>query len=85
MVGRAVASAVNLLDLEHVLVGGSVALGYGEVFLDAANREMAALCKLEYSRGVKISRVGLGEDAPLVGAAAVGFKSLGIDPRAKWT
>lgn len=85
MVGRAVASAVNLLDLEHVLVGGSVALGYGEVFLDAANREMAALCKLEYSRGVKISRVGLGEDAPLVGAAAVGFKSLGIDPRATWT
>jgi len=81
MVGRAVASAVNLLDLEHVLVGGSVALGFGQVFLEAANREMAALCRLDYSMGRKISGVGLGEDAPLVGAAAVGFKGLGIDPR----
>ena len=81
MVGRAVASAVNLLGLERVLVGGSVALGFGQVFLDAANQEMVALCRLEYSNGSKISRVGLGEEAPLVGAAAVGFKSLGIDPR----
>ena len=37
MVGRGVASVVNLLDLERVLVGGSVALGFGKVFLDAAN------------------------------------------------
>lgn len=83
MVGRAVASTVNLLDLEHVLVGGSVALGFGQAFLDAANQEMATLCRLEYSKDSKISRVGLGEEAPLVGAAAVGFKSLGIDPRSK--
>jgi len=83
MVGRAVASAVNLLDLEQVLVGGSVALGFGDVFLDAANQELSERCKLEFSRGVKIARVGLGEAAPLVGAAAVGFRSVGIDPRAE--
>ena len=82
MVGRAVASAVNLLDLEQVLVGGSVALGFGHIFLEAANRELAERCRLEFSRGVKISRVDLGEAAPLVGAAAVGFRSVGIDPRA---
>ncbi|MDP6862784.1 MAG: ROK family protein [Acidimicrobiales bacterium] len=82
MVGRAVASAVNLLDLEQVLVGGSVALGFGDVFLDAANQELSERCKLEFSRGVKIAGVELGEAAPLVGAAAVGFRSVGIDPRA---
>ena len=83
MVGRAVASAVNLLDLEQVLVGGSVALGFGATFLDAANRELSDRCKLEFSRGVKITEVELGEAAPLVGAAAVGFRSVGIDPRAE--
>ena len=82
MLGRAVASAVNLLDLEQVLVGGSVALGFGDVFLDAANQELSERCKLEFSRGVKIAGVELGEAAPLVGAAAVGFRSVGIDPRA---
>ena len=82
MVGRAVASAVNLLDLEQVLVGGSVALGFGDIFLEAANRELAERCRLEFSRGVKISRVDLEEAGPLVGAAAVGFRSVGIDLRA---
>lgn len=81
MVGRGVASVVNLLDLERVLVGGSVALGFGKVFLDAANREMSRLCRLEHSKGSQISTVALGEEAPLVGAAVVGFKSLGMAPR----
>ena len=83
MVGRAVASVVNLLDLEQVLVGGSVALGFGDIFLDAANQELSERCKLEFSRGVKIARAELGEAAPLVGAAAVGFRGVGIDPRAE--
>ena len=77
MVGRAVASVVNLLDLEQVLVGGSVALGFGDPFLEAANRELADRCRLEFSRGVRISSVQLGEVTPLVGAAAVGFRSVG--------
>ena len=77
MVGRAVASVVNLLDLEQVLVGGSVALGFGDPFFEAANRELADRCRLEFSRGVRISSVELGEVAPLVGAAAVGFRSVG--------
>ncbi|MEE3256946.1 MAG: ROK family protein [Actinomycetota bacterium] len=75
MVGRAVASVVNLLDLEQVLIGGSVALGFGEPFLDAANRELARRCQLEFSQGVRISTVELGHNAPIVGAAAIGFRS----------
>jgi glucokinase len=83
LVGRAVASAVNLLDLEHVLIGGSVALGFGDEFFDAANMELFERCHLDFSRGVKISPVGLGAEAPLVGAAVVGFRSLGIDARTR--
>ncbi|HIF65399.1 MAG TPA: ROK family protein [Acidimicrobiia bacterium] len=83
LVGRAVASAVTLLDLEHVLIGGSVALGFGDEFFDAANMELFERCHLDFSRGVKISPVGLGAEAPLVGAAVVGFRSLGIDARTR--
>ena len=81
MVGRAVASAVNLLDLERVLVGGSVALGFGVPFFKAANSEMIRRCGLDFSRGVKIVPVGLGGKAPIVGAAAIGFRGLGINLR----
>ena len=35
----------------------------------------------DFSRGVQIARVGLGAEAPLVGAAAIGFRSRGIDAR----
>jgi glucokinase len=74
---------VTLLDLEHVLIGGSVALGFGDEFFDAANMELFERCHLDFARGVKISPVGLGAEAPLVGAAVVGFRSLGIDARTR--
>lgn len=76
LLGRGVASVVNLLDLEVVLVGGSVALGFGEPFFDAAQRELSARAQLDFSRGVEIRPVGLGEHGPLVGAAAVARVSI---------
>ncbi|MEM9615222.1 MAG: ROK family protein [Actinomycetota bacterium] len=77
MVGQAAASVVNLLDLPLVLVAGSVALGYGEVFFDAAQREMDRVCDLDYSRGAVIRPAGCGDEGPLIGAGAVGFRALG--------
>ena len=71
LLGRAVGSVVNLLDLDLVLVGGSVALGFDVPFFDAANDELAARSCLDFARGARIAPVGLGADAPLVGAAAV--------------
>ena len=71
LVGRAVGSAINLLDLELCVVGGSVALGYGDRFFDAAQAEIDRICQLDYSRGRRIRPVGCGADGPLVGAAAV--------------
>jgi glucokinase len=71
LVGRAVASVVNLLDLPLAVVAGSVALGYGEPFFAAAQRELDASCQLDFSRGARIVPAQLGHDAPLIGAARV--------------
>ncbi|MHB1986852.1 MAG: ROK family protein [Acidimicrobiales bacterium] len=79
LVGRATASVVNLLDLRHVVVGGSVALGYGAPFFLAAQQELEARARLGFSKGARIHPVGLGADAPLVGAAAVGWRCLDKD------
>ncbi len=76
LLGRGVASVVNLLDLDVVLVGGSVALGFGDTFFDAARAELARCSRLSFSLGARLEPVGLGAEGPLVGAAAVGFASL---------
>jgi glucokinase len=83
LVGRAVASVANLLDLRLALVGGSVALGFGERFFAAAQSEIDARARLSFSAGTRIAPVGLGDAGPLVGAAAVGWRGLGrlYDPR----
>jgi glucokinase len=73
LVGRAVASVANLLDLPLAVVGGSVALGMGEAFFAAARRELAERSGLEFSTGTEIVPAGLGADGPLIGAGAVGW------------
>ncbi len=71
LVGRAVGSVANLLDLQLVMVAGSVALGFGDDFFAAARQELALRCGLGYARSTRIEPAGLGADGPLVGAAAV--------------
>jgi len=71
LVGRAIASVANLLDLPLAVVSGSVALGYGEPFFTAAQRELDTRCRLDFSRGTRIVPGALGPEGPLVGAAKV--------------
>src|SRR5665213_583152 len=78
LVGRAVASVANLLDLQLAVVAGSVALGFGEGFFDAARAELALRCGLEFARSTRIEPAGLGADGPLVGAAAVARHRHGV-------
>ena len=78
LVGRAVASVANLLDLRLAVVAGSVALGFGDVFIDAAQAELDRSACLEFSRGARIRPAGCGRDGPLIGAAAVGFRGHGL-------
>jgi glucokinase len=73
MVGRAIASVVNLLDLPLAVVSGSVALGFGDPFFGAAQAEMDELCRLEFARGALVVPGGLGDRGPLIGAARVGL------------
>ena len=70
------ASVANLLDLKLAVVAGSVALGFGAPFFPAAQAEVDAGARLVYSSGTKVVPAGLGADAPLVGAAAVGRRGM---------
>lgn len=79
LVGRAVASVAHLLDLRLAVVAGSVALGFGAPFFAAAQRELDARVGLAFARGAVIRPAGLGAGGPLIGAAAVGWRSLGVD------
>jgi glucokinase len=76
LVGRAVASVVNLLDLPLAVASGSVALGFGEPFFAAAQREIDLRCELDFARGARIIPGGLGPDGPLIGAGSVGWRGL---------
>ncbi|MGD9702083.1 MAG: ROK family protein [Acidimicrobiia bacterium] len=74
LVGRALAAATVLLDLSLAVVAGSVALGFGEPFFAAAQRELDRLATIEFARGMTVRPGGLGSDGPLVGAAALALR-----------
>jgi glucokinase len=80
LVGRAVASVANLLDLRLAVVAGSVALGFGPTFFEAANLELARCARLDFSAGARIVPTGCGPHGPLLGAAAVARSGLGVAP-----
>lgn len=80
LVGRAVASVANLLDLRLAVVAGSVALGYGGAFFDAAQAELDRSARISFAAGARIVRAGLGDEGPLVGAAAVAFRAGEVRP-----
>ncbi len=76
LVGRAIANVATLLDLQLAVVAGSVALGYGETFFAAAQREIDARCGLDFARGTRIVAGELGAEGPIVGAACVALTNL---------
>ncbi|UFS58688.1 ROK family protein [Subtercola endophyticus] len=73
-VGEAIASASTLLDLKQVAIGG----GFSRVSADyvelvAAAARSAAF--LGYAADVRVVRAALGDDSPLIGAAALVFRA----------
>lgn len=78
LVGRAIAAVAVLLDLSLAVVSGSVALGFGEPFFEAAQAEMDRLCRIAFARGARVVPGGLGDGGPLVGAARVGLCGAGM-------
>lgn len=76
MVGRAIGSVVNLLDLPLAVVSGSVALGFGDAFFRAAQTELEARCGLEFTHAARVVPGGLGDEGPLIGAGRLGWVGL---------
>ena len=72
LVGRAVASVANLLDLQLAVVAGSVALGYGAEFFDAARRRAGPPLRARVRAGPRgSSPADWAPTGPWSGAAAV--------------
>ena len=78
LVGRAVASVANLLDLRLAVVAGSVALGFGDDLFEPARAEADRVACLGFSRGTEI--VPAAKRAWTPGASF----GLTADPGAVW-
>lgn len=79
LLGVGLASVVNLLDLSVVLVGGSVALGFGAPFFAAAEESLREHAQMGYTRACAVRPVGLGAEGPLIGAGGLAWRLLGRD------
>ena len=79
LVGRAVASVANLLDLRLAVVAGSVALGYGELFFAAAQAELDLRCRIEFTRGARIVPGGSGRRRAARRRRGRGLAGEGVD------
>jgi glucokinase len=69
--GVALASAVTLLDLSVVAVGGGFATGAGPLLFEPLARQYAVHAGLGFARRPRVVPAALGPDAGLVGAAAL--------------
>ena len=68
--GRGIASAVNILDLDRVVLGGGL-INAGGLLLDPLRRELRLRARLAFSRHVELRTTELGREAGVVGAAAL--------------
>ncbi|CAI7643442.1 unnamed protein product [Penicillium discolor] len=69
-VGEALADAATLVDLDVVAIGG----GFSRVsadYIDLVQQALTASAVHEYSRRTRVVRSGLGDEGPLIGAAAL--------------
>jgi glucokinase len=68
--GIAIASATNLCDLEVVAVGGGLSQA-GALLFDPLQESLVRHCGFEFARQVRVVPAALGQNAGLVGAAAL--------------
>jgi glucokinase len=77
-VGRGIASAAALLDLERVVIGGSIALKAWDLLGPPLLDELRRSAKLDFTRDLQVFQAELGETAGLLGAARLAFDSLDV-------
>jgi glucokinase len=74
--GYGIASAINLLDPDMVILGGGVVEALGERITKRAIKTARPNIIAESARDVPIVRAALGDDAGLLGAALLARASL---------
>jgi glucokinase len=68
-VGRGIASAAALLDLELVVIGGSIALKAWDLIGPPLQSELTRSARLDFTRNVRVVQAELGDSAGVYGAA----------------
>ena len=81
MVGRALASVGALCDLKLALVGGSVALGFGEPFFQAAQDELDKRARLPFTSGFQVMPATFGPAGAVDRRRGAGAASAGMTGR----
>ncbi len=76
LVGRAAAMVSAALDLELVVIGGSVAFGFAATFFNTAQEELDRHPSLAGPRRPRLTSARLGDQGPLIGAGAVGIRGM---------
>jgi glucokinase len=71
-IGIAIASATHLCDLEVVAIGGGLAQA-GSLLFGPVDNAVRTYARLEFAREIRVVPAGLGQDAGLIGAAALIF------------
>jgi glucokinase len=79
LVGRALASVGAVCDLRLAVIGGAVALGFGDPFFTAVQQELDQRAKLSFTAGFRVVPSRLGLVAPLVGAAALARHAAAVE------
>lgn len=69
-VGQALADAATLVDLDVIAIGGGFSR-VSEDYIDLVQQALTASAAHEYSRSARVVRSGLGDEGPLIGAAAL--------------
>jgi glucokinase len=72
-VGRGIASTAALLDLELVVLGGSIALKAWDLVGPPLRAEVERAARLDFTRDLRVVHAELGDAAGLFGAARLGF------------
>lgn len=75
-VGRGVASAAAVLDLELVVIGGSIALRAWDLLGPPLLGELERSARLAFTRQLRVVHAELGDRAGLFGAARLAFDNL---------
>ncbi|WP_221583296.1 ROK family protein [Microbacterium sp. G2-8] len=72
-VGRALADASTLLDLEVIAISGGFSFASDD-YVDLVEASLRDWAVLPYAQATRVVRSGLGPDGPLVGAAALALR-----------